>query len=189
MIQIKNKRDSVKKIKELKLNNFPEDVFSTSDLVSIEKFFKKYSAEEYCMRTTSKAKGQFFFVKDFQECKALLSKFKDEVTICVSYNPYKEDIVLVGDIKVSRMSSGDIVDIVARTDPEATQRNIYDDPEYNYHASLDDDKVWKIPGFSKIMNYIVEHELYDMIIEFIVYDIKVGINKENVVIVEIRTDY
>ena len=41
MIQIKNKRDSVKKIKELKLNNFPEDVFSTSDLVSIEKFFKK----------------------------------------------------------------------------------------------------------------------------------------------------
>ena len=39
------------------------------------------------------------------------------------------------------------------------------------------------------MRYISDHELYDVIVEFQVYDIKLGINKENVVITELRTGY
>jgi hypothetical protein len=109
--------------------------------------------------------------------------------LCVSYNEYKEDIVLVGDIIVHRNGGGESVDITARDDINATHRNIYENPKYNYHTSLDDDKVWAIPGFSKIMRYISDHELYNVIIEFSVYDCRIGVNKENVVISELRTGF
>ena len=57
------------------------------------------------------------------------------------------------------------------------------------HTTIEDNKLWDIPGFSKIMRYITEHELYDVIVEFSVYDCKIGVNKENVVISELRTAY
>lgn len=189
MITIKNKKDAIMKMKELRLNYMPLDFFKVDDIAGIEKFFKKHNAEEYVMRDTTKAKGNYFYVKTIDEVKKLLPKFKSEVTIDVSYRPYKEDIVLVGDIKVTRGAMGDTVDLTARTDSEADQRNIYEEPEYNLHASLEDDRVWRIPGFEKIMQYITDHELYNVIVEFIVYDCKIGINKENVIISEIRTEY
>ena len=105
------------------------------------------------------------------------------------YNEYKEDIVLVGDIKVTRDGGYEMVDLIARDDEDGTNRNVYENPKYNLHCSLDDDNLWKIPGISKLMDYINSHELYNMIVEFIVYDCKVGVRKENVVIVELRSNY
>ena len=186
MINIKDKKDSVIKMKELGLNYFPLDVFEVSDTDGIKSFMDKYPSKEYVLRSANKAKGDFFFVANFEETLSKLSCFEKDVTVCVSYNPFKEDIILVGDIIVHDGSS---IDLTARTDIEATHRNIYENPKYNLHASLDDDRLWDIPGFSKIMRYISDHELYDVIIEFSVYDCKLGINKENVVISELRTAY
>lgn len=189
MITIKDKRDSIVKMRELKLNYFPLDFFAVDDLDGIKRFFDNYKANEYVLRSVNKANGQFFFVKNYDEALPLLDKFEEEVTISVSYNEFKEDLIIVGDIKVHKGFSGDTVDLTARTDSEATHRNIYENPEYNLHASLEEDRVWKIPGFSKIMRYISDHELYDVIVEFAVYDCKLGINKDNVVITELRTAY
>ncbi len=189
MIKIKDKKDSIIKMKELRLNYFPLDVFDVNDLNGIKQFFDIYPSEEYVMRSPNKTNGNFFYVKNFEEAKEKLSYFSKEVTIDVSYRPYKEDIVLVGDIKVHRGFGADIIDLTARSDSEATQRNIYENPEYNFHTTIEDNKLWDVPGFSKIMRYITDHELYDVIVEFSVYDIKIGINKENVVISELRTGY
>ena len=189
MIKIKDKKDSIIKMKELGLNYFPLDVFEVDDLSGIKAFFEKYKAEEYVLRSTNKAQGEFYFVKSFDEAVKLLTKFKNEVTLSVSYNEYKDDLIIVGDIKVHKGYSGDTVDLTARTDSEATHRNIYENPQYNLHASLDEDRVWRIPGFSKIMRYISDHELYDVIVEFAVYDCKIGVKKDNVVITELRTAY
>lgn len=189
MIKIKDKKDSIIKMKELGLNYFPLDVFEVDDLSGIRAFFEKYKAEEYVLRSTNKAQGEFCFVKSFDEAVKLLPKFKNEVTLSVSYNEYKDDLIIVGDIKVHKGYSGDTVDLTARTDSEATHRNIYENPQYNLHASLDEDRVWRIPGFSKIMRYISDHELYDVIVEFAVYDCKIGVKKDNVVITELRTAY
>ena len=134
-------------------------------------------------------KNYIFFVKNFDEAVKLLPNYDQEVTIAVSFRPYKEDIVLLGDIIVKREGGTEMVDITARDDEEATHRNIYENPKYNLHASLEDDRLWKLPGFSKLMRYISDHELYNVIIEFSVYDCKLGINKENVVISELRTVY
>lgn len=189
MIRIKDKKDSINKMKELRLNYFPLEVFEVHDIDGIKDFFNKYPAEEFVMRSPNKTNGNFFFVKNFEEAKEKLQYFSHEVTIDVSYRPYKEDIVLVGDIKVLKGIGADIIDLTARTDSEATHRNIYENPEYNLHTTIEDDKLWDIPGFSKIMRYITDHELYDVIVEFSVYDIKIGINRENVVISELRTGY
>lgn len=186
---IKDKKDSVAKMKELGLNYFPLDVFAVNDLNGIENFFKTYPAKEYVMRSANKAKGDFCFVTTFEEAKKNLHRFEDDVTICVSYNEFKEDIILVGDIVVHRKFGTESVDLTARTDTEATHRNIYEKPEYNLHTSMEDDKLWKIPGISKIMRYIADHDLYNTIVEFAVYATRLGINKENVVISEIRTNY
>ena len=144
-------------------------------------------ADEYVLRNPTKTNAKFFFVKNFEEAKKLLSNFKSEVTIDVSYRPYKDDIILVGDIKINK--NANTVDLTARSDTEATNRNIYENPQYNLHASLDEDRVWRITGFDKIARYISEHELYDVIVEFGVYSCKLGTNKENVVISEIRTNF
>ena len=49
MITIKNKKDSIIKMKELKLNYFPLDYFETDDLEGIRIFFEKYPAQEYVL--------------------------------------------------------------------------------------------------------------------------------------------
>lgn len=189
MVSIKDKKDSVSKMKELGLNYFPLEVFSVKDEEGIKNFIDNNPANEYVMRSANKAKGDFFFVKNFKEAKEKLHMFEQDVTLCVSYNEFKEDIVLVGDIIVHKSYGNETIDLTARTDTEATHRNIYEKPEYNIHTSIEDDKFWDIPGISKIMRYISDHELYNMIVEFAVYSIRIGINKENVVISEIRTQY
>ena len=87
MITIKNKKDSIIKMKELKLNYFPLDYFSTEDINGIRAFFEKYPAKEYVLRTINKAKGQYFYVYSFQEAVGKLKNFDKELTISVSYNP------------------------------------------------------------------------------------------------------
>lgn len=189
MIDVRDKKDSIRTIRELGLNFFMQDVFEVTDIEGISAFIKKYPSEEYVLRDASKPKGKFVYVKTLEEVMAALKNYSKDVTIAQSYRPFKEDLVLVGDIKVTRGVYGDVVDITARDDEEATQRNIYENPKYNMHASLEENRLWNIPGFSKLMSYISEHELYGVILEFLVYDRKVGVNKENVVITEIRSNY
>ena len=190
MIKIKDKKDSIYKMKELGLNYFPQDVFDVQDLTGIKMFFDTFQVDEYVLRSPDKAMGNFYYVKSFDEAVPLLKNFNDFVTISVSYRQYKDDLIIIGDIKIHKGFDGfDTVDLTARTDKEATQRNIYENPQYNLHCSLEDNKVWNIPGFSKIVRYIIDHELYDVIVEFSVYDGRYGVNKENVVITELRTSY
>lgn len=187
MIKIKDKKDSVYKMKELRLNYFPLDIFDVKDKKGIQNFMKTYPAKEYVLRNPNVSKGKYFYVKNYEEALEKLPEFGEEVTVCVSYNEYKDNIVLVGDIIVHNESQ--TVDLTARSDNNATQRNIYENPQYNLHTSIENDKLWDIPGMPKIMRYITDHELYDVILEFIVYDCKLGINKENVVISELRTGF
>ena len=62
----------------------------------------------------------------FEQAKEKLSMFEEDVAVCVSYNEYKEDIVLVGDIIIHKSYGNETIDLTARTDIEATHRNIYE---------------------------------------------------------------
>lgn len=176
-------------MKELKLNYFPLQVFGVKDIDGIKKFFSDYPSEEYIFRNTDKAKGNFCFVKSEDEIEKALENFDNQVTVGVSYNPFKNNIVLVGDIKVEKKNDSVTIQLTARSDKKATHRNIYEKPKYNLSCNIEDDRLWQIDGFDKAINYIVKHDLFGCIVEFTVYDIAIGINHENVVISEIRTLY
>ena len=186
---IRTKKDSIEQIKRLKLNHFKEEVFGVRDIDKIEEFFIKNPAKEYCLRDSDKASGKFFFVKDFKEAQKFIKKYKNNVTICLSANEYDENIILLGDIKVQKQFGNDVIDLTARTDKDADHRNIYKNPKYNLHTNLENNALWEIPGFSKLIKYITEHELYDLVVEFAVYDCPVGVNKENIAIFELRSEF
>ncbi len=184
-----NKLESVNLIKNLRLNSFAEEIFFVKDVEKFYNFIQNNPAKEYCLRDTNKPNGKFFFVKDFDECLNLLHNYENFVTICVSANEYDESIVLLGDIKLTKNFDEQFVDITARCDKDADHRNIYENPDYNLHTDLMNENLWRIPGFSKLLNYVTEHDLYNIVVEFVVYDCPVGIFKENIVIFELRSDY
>lgn len=186
---IKNKRESTNKIKELGLNHFAEEVFELHEVEKIKDFIKNNPAKEYCLRDPSKTNGKFFFAETLEDCLLLLANYDSLVTICVSANEFDDDIVLLGDIKITNNFGENIIDITARCDNIADHRNIYENPTYNMHTDLQDNKLWDIPGFSKLLNYIIEYEIYDVVVEFVVYDCPVGVNKEKIAIFELRSDY
>ena len=189
MIKARNKKESVEVMKKLKLNFFPLEVFDKEDAEGILSFINEYHSDEYVLRNTDKAKGEFFYVKNFEEAKEKLDNFENRVTIGVSYRPYKNKVVLVGDIRVDKTKEDVLVTLTARSDKKATHRNIYEKPKYNFSRSLDDDVLWSINGFDKIIKYICDYNLFGAVVEFAVYSVKIGINHDNVVISEIRTGY
>ena len=186
---VKTKKESIEKINELGLNTFVSKIIDSKNIDAIQDFFKENPASEYIVRDTEKASGKFFFVNNLEDCKKILKNYKNEVTICVSFNDLKDDLVLLGDICVKKEFGNDTVDITARSDKDATHTNIYEKPEFNFHTNLEDNKLWEIPGFSKLIAYISEHELYDVIAEFAVFDCPVGNKKEKVAICELRSEF
>ena len=63
------------------------------------------------------------------------------------------------------------------------------DLDFNFKTNIFDKRLDLVSGFDRIYRYVVEHSLLDTIVELAVYDIKVGIYQEEVVIFEIRTDF
>ena len=56
---IRNKLESMKKITELKLNKFPEQLFTENDTEKVKEFIQMYPAKYYAIRDKSKAGGVF----------------------------------------------------------------------------------------------------------------------------------
>ena len=56
---IRNKLESMKKITELKLNKFPEQLFTENDTEKVKEFLHMYPAKYYAIRDKSKAGGVF----------------------------------------------------------------------------------------------------------------------------------
>lgn len=184
---IRDKADAIMQMNNLGLNVFPSITVQVGDDETVRQFLEEFPAEEYCLRDPNGTVGKFFFVKSAEEIIEKSKEYDGQYTLGVSANPYKEDIVLLGDVKVYK--DDNMVDLTARTDPEANHRNIYSEPQINLHISLDSNELWDVPGFSKLMGYISTYELYDIVVEFVVYSCRVGKNKENVVIFELRSEY
>ena len=65
--------------------------------------------------------------------------------------------------------------------------NIFDEiKNYNLFSIK---KLNNIKHYEEIYSYIIKNELKDIIVEFALFDINVGINKENIIIYELRTNY
>lgn len=185
-MKVHDKLESIRLIKELQLNSFPEKLFKQEDVEDIKKFLEEYSAEFYAIRS-----------KEIVGCKknnykVPKEKVLDEIrnfnlfTINVSSYNYVSNLILIGDI---RIGSKNDVWFVGSTNQNYTGKMAEQDPDFNYAVDIFDKKLNNIPCFDLIYSYIIEHKLRDVIVEFAIYDKPVGIYNEQIVIFEIRTEF
>ena len=185
-IEIKSKLESIEKIKELGLNKFAERLFKQGEEEQVEKFLEENPANYYAIRDKSKAGGIF---KLKVEKDKVLEEIKDYnlFTINVSSANYGDNQLLVGEIQIFR--NGDVYMILSNKKGYSV-RDAISDPDFNLKTDIfDDENLKRIYGFNEIFKYIADHGLYDIIVEFSLFDCLVGEKMENVVIYELRTHY
>ena len=182
---IKNKLESMKKINELGLNKFPEQLFKQNQTSKVEYFLSCYPAKYYAIRDKSKVGGIF---KLKVAAKDVLTEIRDYslFTINVSSANYVKNQILVGEIEI--LSNGEVYAILS-IDPRASVRDALISSTFNLKTDIFDKKLNRIPYFDMIYQYIINHKLQNIIVEFAVFDKEVGIKQEKVVIYELRTDY
>lgn len=184
-MRIASKLESITQIEKLGLNKFPEQLFKANEYRKVQEFLKRYPAKYYAIRDKSKAGGVFKLkveasdvIKEIQEYSLF--------TINVSSANYVENQMLVGEIQI--LSSNEVYLIVSQ-DPAASVRDALRNPSFNLKTDIFDKKLNQIPHFDFLYEYISSHGLYDVILKFALFNTKLGMNKEKIVIYELRTDY
>lgn len=185
-IKIKNKQESLKYIKEFNLNILPEEYFEGYDISKIKQFIETYPAEFYAVRDkeksgSSKHKLAVPYNEVIDYCKNL-----KKYTVNVSSYCYRNHQICVGEILI--YDNMDIEYIISNN-PNFSVRDVYKEPDYRGKTNIYDKKFLKIKGVNEIIDYILLHNLTNIIVEFTVFNCKLGKNKENIIIWELRTEY
>lgn len=182
---INNKIESLEKIIELKLNKLPEKIFKKGEESKVIDFIEQYPAEFYAIRDKSRPCGIF---KLKVPSNKIIEEIKDYdlFTINVSSANYEENQLLVGEVEFFR--NGDVYCCVS-TNNQYSVRDACKNPDFNLKTNIFDKTLNDIPYFDDVYEYISRNELYDIIVEFALFDKNVGIYSENIIIYEIRTHY
>lgn len=185
-IIIKNKLESIKKIKELKLNTFPEELFKKGEEDKVLEFVNKYPADYYAIRDKSNAGGIFKLkVKKNNILKEI--KGYELYTINVSSINYAENQIMEADIEIKRNG---VIYVTISKNPESNVRDNIGDIYMSLKTDIFDDKILnKIPEFDYIYSYLYKYDLFDVIVEFSLFNKPLGINNERIIIWELRTHY
>lgn len=185
-MKIKNKIESINKIKQLKLNTFPEQLFKKGEEEKVLNFIKKYPAKYYAIRDKSKIGGTFKLKVNKEN---IIEEIKDYelYTINVSSINYKENQIMEADIEIR--CNGDIYITISRNPEENVRDNIKNTNMTLKTNIFDKNTIKKIPEFDYIYKYIYEHDLLDVLVEFSLFDKPLGIYKEKIIIWELRTHY
>ena len=182
---IKNKLESMKKISELGLNKFPEQLFKAGEQEKVREFLTCYPVQYYAIRDKSKAGGIFKLKVAANDVLAEINDY-DLFTFNVSSANYVENQLLVGEIQI--LSNGEVYATLS-VDPTASVRDALRNPTFNLKTDIFDKKLNKIPHFDLIYEYIIIHNLQNVIVEFALFDKEVGIRKERIIVYELRTHY
>ena len=73
-MEIRNKLESIKKITELNLNKFPEQLFRNNEETKVKKFLEIYPANYYAIRDKSNSGGIFKIKVDYNVDKLTRSE-------------------------------------------------------------------------------------------------------------------
>lgn len=185
-MRVKDKLHSIELIKKLNLNQFQEQLFKRGEDDKILDFIKKYPYDFYAVRSKSIVgckKNRFKTPKNevLDTCRLF-----DIFSINVSSYNFCDNLILIGDTRISKNNE---VWLIASRNKNYTGKMAELDPDYNFKTDLFDKRLNDVPSFDLLFKYIVDNNLLDVIVEFAIYDKPVGINKEQIIIFEIRTDF
>lgn len=185
-MKVRNKLESIELIKKKKLNSFPEKLFKKNQSHEVIDFLKEYPANYYAVRS-----------KEIVGCKKNNFKVSKEdvineiknfnlFTINVSSYNYTSNLVLIGDILISKNNE---VWLIASTNQNFTGKMAEQYPEFNFSTDIFDKRLNLVPNFDLIYEYIAKNDLIDVIVEFAIYNKPLGIYNEKIIIFEIRTEF
>lgn len=186
-MRIKTKLESIKAIEELGLNRLPKISLAIYDEFKIQSFLDTYLSEFYVIRDNNASNSPLFKILKSNEAISYCQSNK-MVNFSIGVAAYYPNTsqILTGDICIHNNM---MVDYIISNNPNYTTRDVLKDPDYNGYSNLFDKKLKKIRGLKEIVDYIFEYELFNIIVEFAVFNRPIGINNEKVVIWELRTDY
>lgn len=188
MYKTNNKLESVNLINTLKLNTFKQKVFEvkyTSD-EDVNKFLNASNCGTYAIRdnmisnspvrTHAASKDEILNVyKKFENC-----------TISESVNNYINNQTLIGNIVVGTDGS---VTVEGSSNKCDSVREAMNNGNIKLNTTIDDNRIEYINGLKDIVDYVIEHNLQDMVVEFSTFNKNVGVNNEKVIIYELRSNY
>jgi hypothetical protein len=180
---IHNKTESKKFIIDQGFNHFPDLFIHKDDIEGICRFIELHPSPLYILRDGKRPQSDFYFFHTIDECITYLDLYPDIVIIAVSVNAYKDHKIILGTIEIT---SDNMVNLTASTDPSCDHRSIFVSNDYNIHCSIFSKALNNIPHFDVIYDFLVTNELIDVIVEYTIYDIKVGTKNDYLVIQEIR---
>ena len=183
-MKISNKLESYDKIIELNLNRFPEKVFKANQLDEVVHFIQQYPADYYAIRDKSKAGGVFKLAVKKEDVLSEVLGY-ELFSINVSSFNYVDNQLLVGEICVGNNE----VSAILSTNSKYSVRDTLRNPDFNFVASIFDERLNNVPYFDNVYKYIVENKLQNVIVEFAYFNKPVGINNEHIIIYELRTEY
>ncbi len=184
-MKIENKLQSIEVINELNLNKFPEQLFYKGEEKKVQEFLENYSVPYYAIRDKTRAGGEFKLKVSYNQVLEEIKEYKI-FSINVSSANYADNQLLVGEIEF--LSNGEVYMILS-TESTFSVRDATQNPTFNLKTDIFDKELNKIPNFDFLYQYITSHGLMDVIVEFSLFNKKVGINKEEIVIYELRTHY
>lgn len=181
---VRSKKHSSELIKRLGLNGVPEEVFTRYNRETIEYFCDSNPASKYILRDLDNPSGKYFICNSKDECINNAKEYNGAFSLAVSCFAY-DDRILLGEVLISNNR----IVIGARNDQGAHHRNIYDNPCINLDTDWDNKKLWTVNGVEEVFNYLTSKNIYDVIVEFVVFNHPVGLHNNRVLIVELRSNY
>ncbi len=183
-MKIYNKIESMKKINELKLNRFPEQLFKCGEENKVLQFIDKYPAKYYAIRDRSKPRGVFKFTVLKED---VLEEIKEYEIFSINVSSFNySNQLLVGEIE---FLDNDEIYLCAFAGSGISDRELNLAPTFNFKTNIFDKRLNKVPYFDKLFKLIVDNNLINVIVEFAIFDENVGINDDNIIIYELRTEY
>lgn len=183
---VRNKVESYKRINELGLNKFPEQLFRENESTKVKEFLESNKAEYYAIRDRSKVGGVLKLKVDYDKVLEEIVGY-NIFSINVSSINYQDNQLIAGEICF--LSNNEVYAILT-FNKDASVRDARENPSLNLKTDIfDKTNLERIPHFDYIYNYIVTNHLEDVIIEFALFDKEVGIKRERIIIYELRTEY
>lgn len=183
-MKIKNKFESLQFIKDHHLNYFGEEVFKNTQVEEIKNYLNNHHEKYYILKDKTKVYGKVYYSLTKEEVLKHINEYKILGLDVASFN-YLDHKVLLGEIL---LTSNMHLTLSASFHKDSNHRN-FCKPNIFLNTNIYDKKVKHIKGLEEVIDYIFKHNLFDIIVEFCLYDIPLGIYKENVVIFEVRTEY
>lgn len=179
---VRNKQESYLMIKRLNLNITNEVLFTTGQIKEVQDYLDNNPWEYYVIRDKKNISGKYLYKVTKEEVLDHVNDY-ELFTVAESTYNYEDHRILCGDIQIDSECN-----VLACIDDDSTKpfRECENNSKYKLDFNLLYDYEPNIRGLRDVIDYVFINKLFDVIVEFSLYDIPVGVNKQNIIIWELR---